>query len=457
MGSGGLCRPGGTPIMNVLSGGEMPAKLVYAGEGGKLYDHPRLAMAGKSGTGCVPVPEEDLIPLPEGTRFFTMPGSRPVGIDLRGRGFHALAGAPGNGGGSGPVMAAAAFLPPGYTRTLLPATHYPAPTQVLPLWGYTALGWQRGGFVAAAVRVDPIDHSEPRHYDDRDLLPKIEERMQRSPDNRLLRQLIICATEYHCLPAKNIFLGRWEAPIPTSPRCNADCVGCLSFQPAGKVRSSHDRIAFVPTPAEVAEACVAHLETAPEAIVSFGQGCEGEPLQNATVLEQALRLIRERTGEGTINLNTNGSFPDRVARLCTAGLDSIRVSLNSPDPARYAAYYRPDLYGVEQVRASIETAKDHGIYTTINLLVFPGVTDAEDEAEGILRLVKETGLDMIQLRNLCIDPELYLRSIPLPSGRPLGIRNFIRLLRREFPRLELGYVNRPKHLFGARLCETLPL
>jgi len=403
------------------------------------------------------VPEEDLIPLPEGTRFFTMPGSHPVGIDPGSRTFEAVAEARVDGGGAGPVVAAAAFLPPGYTRTLLPGTHYPAPAKPLPLWAYTAVGWQGGRFVAAAIRVDPIDHSEPRYYDDRELLPKIEERMRRSPDNRLLRQLIICATEYHCLPAKNIFLGRWEAPIPTSPRCNADCVGCLSFQPAGLFRSSHDRIAFVPTAEEIAEACIAHLETAPEPIVSFGQGCEGEPLQNASVLERAVRLIRDRTAEGTINLNTNGSFPDRVAQLCAAGLDSTRVSLNSPDPARYAAYYRPSLYGVEQVKASIQTAKDHGIYTTINLLVFPGVTDAEDEAENILQLVKDTGLDMIQLRNLCIDPELYLRSIPLPAGRPLGIRSFIRLLRREFPRLELGYVNRPKHLFGRRLCETLPL
>ena len=435
----------------------MTARLVYADEQGKLYDHPRLNLAGKSGTACVPVPEEDLIPLPEGTKFFTMPGGQPVALGPHGRGFETLAEAPANGGGTGPAVAAAAFLPPGYTRTLLPATHYPAPAKPLPLWAYTALGWRRGRFVAAAVRVDPTDHSEPRHYDDRELLPKIEECMQRSPNNRLLRQLIICATEYHCLPAKNIFLGRWEAPIPTSPRCNADCVGCLSFQPGGLFRSSHDRIAFVPTPEEIAEACVSHLEAAPEPIVSFGQGCEGEPLQNAAVIEAAIRLIRERTDRGTINLNTNGSFPDRVAGLCTAGLDSIRVSLNSPDPARYAAYYRPNLYSFDQVKASIRTAVDHGIYTTINLLVFPGVTDAEDEAKGILRLVKETGLDMIQLRNLCIDPELYLRTIPLPAGRPLGIRNFIRLLRREFPRLELGYVNRSKNLFGARLCETLPL
>ncbi len=133
----------------------MPAKLVYADEQGRLYDHPRLGMAGKAGTACVPVPGEDLIPLPEGTRQFTMPGSQPVGIAPGSRRFLALAEAPGNGAGPGPAMAAAAFLPPGYTRTLLPATHYPAPAKPLPLWAYTALGWRRGRFVAAAVRVDP--------------------------------------------------------------------------------------------------------------------------------------------------------------------------------------------------------------------------------------------------------------------------------------------------------------
>jgi hypothetical protein len=31
----------------------------------------------------------------------------------------------------------------------------------------------------------------------------------------------------------------------------------------------------------------------------------------------------------------------------------------------------------------------------------------------------------------------------------------LRLLRRRFPALEIGYFNRPKELFGARLCEQL--
>jgi hypothetical protein len=31
----------------------------------------------------------------------------------------------------------------------------------------------------------------------------------------------------------------------------------------------------------------------------------------------------------------------------------------------------------------------------------------------------------------------------------------LRAIRREFPTVEIGYFNRPKELFGTRLCETL--
>jgi hypothetical protein len=55
---------------------------------------------------------------------------------------------------------------------------------------------------------------------------------------------------YHCFAAKNIFVGRWEAPLPTSPTCNARCVGCLSLQ-EGECPASQDRIQFVPTPEEI--------------------------------------------------------------------------------------------------------------------------------------------------------------------------------------------------------------
>ena len=84
---------------------------------------------------------------------------------------------------------------------------------------------------------------------------------------------------------------------------------------------------------------VEHLETARgRVLVSFGQGCEGEPLLRWRDVAKAIRLARARTDRGSINVNTNGSRPDALAALFDAGLDACRVSLNSASPDLYAAY-----------------------------------------------------------------------------------------------------------------------
>jgi len=429
---------------------------VFADKAGNIYDHPHLEMAACSGPQIVRVQEEDLVSLPEGSRLFFLPAREGIGWDS-GKGGFATTRTASSGDRRRRGAAVSAFLPPGYTRTLLPAANHSKKGETLPLWSYTAMGWRKDHFVAAAVRTDPVDHSECKHYDDRLVLKGIDSRLRASPRNRLLKQLARCATEYHCFAAKNLFLGRWEAPLPTSPSCNSNCLGCISLQPSDCCPASQERIEFIPSVNEIVEVAVPHLEAAREAIVSFGQGCEGEPLMVASLLEQAIRKIRSQTDRGTIHLNTNGSNPDAVERLCRAGLDSIRISVNSAKGSLYGAYFRPRGYELAQVVESIRRAKAMGIFTSINLLVFPGVTDREDEVEAFLSLVKTTQLDMIQVRNLSIDPHLYLKIVPPEETRCIGIRKLLRLLREEFPRLELGYFNRPRELFGIRLCEKLSL
>ena len=175
--------------------------------------------------------------------------------------------------------------------------------------------------------------------------------LKRYPDNRLVQHLIErCVNCYGCPAARNFVLERWECPVPTSPTCNADCVGCISEQPKESgVVSPQQRMQFVPDVAEIIEFTVPHLEHAPRAVISFGQGCEGEPCVG-DVLEETIKAIRKRTSQGIINLNTNASQPATVERLFKAGLDSMRVSLNSAQPELYAAYYQPRNYAFEQVR-----------------------------------------------------------------------------------------------------------
>ncbi|MFU8857457.1 MAG: radical SAM protein [Deferrisomatales bacterium] len=438
-----------------MSGGEDTARLLVCDRRGRIVERPGLGLAGQVGTRWVPVPEEDLAPVPEGTKVFFLPESRAVGWDAASDRPRVVPGA----------RAVAAMLQAGYTRTHLPAASY-APAGpprygchgYLPLWAYAAVGWRHGRMVAAAFRVDPMDHSETCHYDDREIAPRVAERVAALGGNRLVRHLSRCALEYHCFAAKNWFMGRWEAPLPTAPACNARCVGCISLQPADCCPASQDRIAFVPSVEELCEVAVPHLEQVPRAIVSFGQGCEGEPLLVQESLEASVGAFRARTGRGTIHLNTNGSLPGALRAVARAGLDSARISLNSARAETYLAYYRPVGYRFEDVVESVRVAVGEGLYTALNLLVFPGVTDQPGEADALERLVEETGLHMVHLRNLSIDPRLYLEHLPpaVREGRgALGLRSLAVRLKRRFPRLDLGYFNRPREDFGSPLVDEL--
>jgi len=222
-------------------------------------------------------------------------------------------------------------------------------------------------------------------------------------------------------------------------------LGCISLQPSECCPASQDRIHFVPTVEEVLGVALPHLKEAKDAIVSFGQGCEGEPLMQWRLLERSIRELRERTDRGTINLNTNGSFPDRVAKLCDAGLDSVRVTLNSPHLKFYKRYHRPRGYSFGEVVDSLVQAKEKGVYTSINLLVFPGFTDREEEVEGLIKLIRKTDLDLIQMRNLNIDPDLYLKT--MGRGEGMGISKMVNILKKEFPSLQFGYFNPTKENF----------
>lgn len=183
-----------------------------------------------------------------------------------------------------------------------------------------------------------------------------------------------------------ISLGRYEAPLPTSVVCNAACLGCISLQTENNLCACQDRIAFIPDPEEIAGVAIEHIKKVDKAVVSFGQGCEGEPLTSANAIEPAVKIIRAETDKGTINLNTNASLPDAVARLCRAGLDSMRVSMNSVRPSCYTTYFRPKSYGFDHVVRSIKTAKDHGKFVAINYLNCPGFTDSNGSGRHCLPL-----------------------------------------------------------------------
>lgn len=418
--------------------------LVYSTSDGNIGERRSLRALDYDGA---PLERGELIPLPDGATLSMMPERLAVGLDDKGdrqvvsaqRGW-----------------ALAALLPIGYTRVRLPGYEMPPGAEPLPFFGYTAVAGWHGRLYVAGVRTDNPERWLSRNYDARRLESLVHRRMAAEPANRLLAHHAHCALDYRCPTASNLFFGRWEAACAVSAGCNARCVGCISKQEEEGLVSPQDRLTFTPSEQEIIDAAVAHLESAEDGIFSFGQGCEGEPLLQFKLIERAIRGVRARTRRGTLNINTNASNPHSLAKLYAAGLDSLRASTISARRETYDAYYRPIGYTFEHVKKSLILARDAGVYSSINLLCFPGLIDCEDEIAALVTFLRETGVRLVQLRNLNIDPEVLWPRVARPTGRPLGMRTLIDTLRRDLPDVTIGNFSRPVGMRNSEVANAQP-
>ncbi|MFN8698122.1 MAG: radical SAM protein [Flavobacteriales bacterium] len=411
--------------------------MVFADEDGNIFEDTRFQAVGRSGYNVFTLSPEDFIELPNGSDLFTLPGRRPYGYDPETGEMEVFE----------DVQAVAALNAPAYTQLYMAAfgtDEDDAPT--LPLYAYTTVGWLDGKFYTTALRIDPDIRQDLEHFDQDKIVEITKARLAKHPENRLIQHLgQNCSMRYCCPAARNFFMGRWECPIPVSPACNSNCLGCISFQPKEHdLTSPQERLDFIPTVEEILEFTVPHLETAERPIVSFGQGCEGEPLLVWQLMRDVIREIRKRTSRGIINLNTNGSKPAAVEELMKAGLNSIRVSTNSARKEIYTSYYLPNNYTFEDIVESSRIVRQYGGWASINYFTFPGMTDQEEEYEALRKWIRHADLSMIQWRNFNIDPDWYLGKIGITElGEGMGIRTVMEQIRKEFPHLAYGYFNPP--------------
>lgn len=400
-------------------------------------------LASRNGKFYVPR-QDDLIPLPAESEIFMLPDRLATGLDLR--------------TGKREIVknnAVAAFASPGYTLNAHPAYYEKKGAPHLPLFAYGAVGYLNGRFWICARKVD----SDPRQIfssiSDGQIRAACKLLLRSWPENRLVNHIINnCVRKYGCPAARNFALGRYEAPLPSSQSCNAHCVGCISSLQKDSPASvtPQCRIGFTPSAEELCEVMLVHesRETR-HPVYSFGQGCEGDPLLNADLLADSIKLFRKENrtgrGHGTLNCNTNGSVPDAMELLASSGLTSVRISMNSAQPELYEAYYRPSGYTFTDVVKSARLARKCGLYVSLNLLYFPGLTDTENELSSLTGFCTQNGVSMIQWRNLNIDPhwyETYMSSLSSTNGKKIpsmGLTTFMDKLRKACPWLNFGYFN----------------
>jgi len=249
---------------------------LVANQAGEIFELDGYAALGMAGLTHTPLRLDNTRNMPYGSELMYLPDRRPILFNTHSGKIETLKENPYVAGE--PIFPVTAFNSPGYVMSYLGAYAENKKAQALPLFSYGAVGWHQGKFRSAVILVDREKRQDLRLMKPADIALGIEKMREQMPDNRLRAHLEKCALQFGCPAGKNFFLSRYEAPLPTAKRCNARCLGCLSLQQLSDIPHSQDRIGFTPSPDEIAEVALAHIKRVEKSVVSFGQGCEGDPL-----------------------------------------------------------------------------------------------------------------------------------------------------------------------------------
>ncbi|MGD2272094.1 MAG: radical SAM protein, partial [Desulfobacterales bacterium] len=230
---------------------------VVATRNGDIIDLPGYAAVGMAHDSLVPQTVAGTRYLPYGSELMFLPDRHPILFDLRRGRVETVINNPYRTGEK--LHPVAAFNAPGYVITYISAYKENKDANMLPLFSYGAVGWHRGKFRSAVIRVDREKRQDIRRMEPQEVLAGIHQKRRHMPSNRLRAHLEKCALTYGCPAGKNFFLGRYEAPLPTAKDCNARCLGCISLQRSAGIPCSQERICFLPTPEEIAEVALAHI------------------------------------------------------------------------------------------------------------------------------------------------------------------------------------------------------
>lgn len=105
-------------------------------------------------------------------------------------------------------------------------------------------------------------------------------------------------------------------------------------------------------------------------------------------LPELVSFAKSLAGDMQVAITSNGLLLDRLAEpLADAGLDSVNISLDTTNRAKFTRVTGSDL--LRQVMAGIEAAIRHIPLVKLNCVVMAGVND--DEAETMIRLADSLG------------------------------------------------------------------
>ncbi|UVS76788.1 GTP 3',8-cyclase MoaA [Actinokineospora sp. UTMC 2448] len=182
--------------------------------------------------------------------------------------------------------------------------------------------------------------------------------------------------------------------VSLTDRCNLRCTYCmpaegLDWLPRGDLLTDAELTRLI-------RIAVEHLG------VTNVRFTGGEPSlrKGITDLVAATAALRPRP---RISMTTNGiGLVHRARDLAAAGLDRVNISLDTLDPARFAAITRRDR--LADVLAGLAAARDAGLTPVkVNAVLLRGIND--DEAVPLLRYCLDHGYHLRFIEQMPLDPQ----------------------------------------------------
>src|SRR5438045_1871144 len=177
-------------------------RAVHADRSGRIIvtDYPAIAF-----DGARHVPFADALPLPPDASVVPVP-REALAAERSGRPRRLGAGR----------LAAAALLPPGHLRTLLPAYADATDRAELEPRPYAAIAADdAGALVTAAVLIDRDPTHDAAAFARPEVAKRVDAGLRAHPGDRLVRQPARCARATGCHGAPNPLFGRSERALPT--------------------------------------------------------------------------------------------------------------------------------------------------------------------------------------------------------------------------------------------------
>ena len=180
--------------------------------------------------------------------------------------------------------------------------------------------------------------------------------------------------------------------VSLTDRCNLRCSYCMPAEGLDWLPSRH-----LLRPDELGR--LMHIAVTRLGVTSI-RFTGGEPLL-ARHLEKVIAAAAGLRPRPEISLTTNGvGLERRAAALVEAGLDRVNISLDSVDPARFAAITRRDR--LADVLAGLAAAKDAGLAPVKVNAVLDPVTGRDDVVE-LLRFCLQHGYQLRVIEQMPLD------------------------------------------------------